>query len=128
MAREAPVTAVQAALRRRRKLFAPLYIVLVLIFLVGLVASFVGIALLWRTSGSATPHYADITEHFKYGSIGANNAVSGIPYRIWKALPGLFPEAFAGRDDYSSFGFLYENDDEGRPLELPVGIARGEVM
>ena len=39
-------------------------------------------------------------EHFKYASIGAPN--SGIPHRIWRALPRLFPERFGGREDYSA--------------------------
>jgi hypothetical protein len=45
-------------------------------------------------------------------------------HRIWRALPRLFPEAFGGRDDYSTFGFLYENDAQGRQRDLPIGIAR----
>ena len=68
---------------------------------------------------------ADIVEHFKYGSIGAEPS-SGIPYGIWQALPTLFPDEFKGRDDYSAFGFLYENDDDGRQRDLPIGISQTE--
>jgi hypothetical protein len=83
----------------------------------------VGLILLWQVAQNRTPHYADIVEEFKYGSIGAEQN-SGIPYRIWRALPGLFPDAFEGRKDYASFGFLYENDAGGQPRDLPIGIAR----
>ena len=127
MSREAPVTAVQAALRRRRKWFLPLYVLVGIIFLVGIVGTALGIVALTQLFRYKTPHYADIVEHFKYGSIGANNETNGIPYRIWMALPALFPEAFQGRDDYSAFGFLYENDASGKQRDLPIGIARGEI-
>ena len=81
------------------------------------------VRLLWQVSQHRTPHFADIVEHFKYGSIGAE-PYSGIPYRIWRALPTLFPDEFKGRNDYSAFGFLYENDDRGRQRDVPIGIAR----
>ena len=125
MRHEAPVTVVQQALYRRWRLRTPLYLLFLLVFLIGLLAAMLGLALLWQVSQNRTPHYADIVEHFKYGSIGAEPH-SGIPYRIWRALPRLFPEAFKGRDDYSAFGFLYENSPDGRPRDLPIGIARRE--
>ena len=40
----------------------------------------------------------DIVEHFKYGSIGSEE--NGLPYRVWQALPRLFPEEFQDRNDY----------------------------
>ena len=123
MSREAPVTAVQNSLHHRWLLWAPVYLLLLLIFLVGIAAAVFGLIVLWQVSQNRTPHYADIVEHFKYASIGAEPN-SGIPLRIWRALPRLFPEAFGGRDDYSAFGFLYENNANGRKRELPIGIAR----
>ena len=78
--------------------------------------------LLWQLAQNRTPHYADIIEEFKYGSIGTEPH-SGIPYRIWRALPTLFPEDFAGRQDYSVFGFVYESDTSGHQRELPIGIS-----
>jgi len=120
MSREAPVTAVQNSLHHRWLLWAPVYLLAVLVFLIGIAAAVFGLIVLWQISQNRTPHYADIVEHFKYASIGAEPN-SGIPLRIWRALPRLFPEAFAGRDDYSAFGFLYENDADGRKRELPPG-------
>lgn len=125
MSREAPVTAVQDAIQRRRWLRVAVSIVLLLVFLLGIMGALLGLVLLWQFSQNRTPHYANIVEHFKYGSIGAEPE-SGIPYRIWRALPRLFPEAFEGRSDYSAFGFLYENDPQGRPRDLPIGIALRE--
>ena len=95
---------------------------LALVFLIGLVGTGLGLIVLLRVSQNHTPRYADIVEHFKYGSIGAEQ--SGFPYRVWRALPRLFPEAFEQRDDYSAFGFLYENDADDRPRDLPIGVAR----
>jgi len=125
MSREPPVTATQEALQRRWRLWTPVYILLALIAVIGIVGAVLGVTLLWIVSQNRTPHYADIVEHFKYASIGAE-PTSGFPYRIWRALPKLFPEAFGGRDDYAAFGFLYENDANGRPRDLPIGIAQRE--
>jgi len=56
--------------------------------------------------------YADLEEHFKYGSTGGE-CESGIPYRIWKLLPEMFPEYVRGKTytpgtKYVSLGFLYD--------------------
>ena len=60
---------------------------------------------LWGRSYFNHPiDYADIVEHFKYGSIGSE-AASGIPYWIWKVLPEMFPEKLPGKG-YESLGFL----------------------
>jgi hypothetical protein len=122
MNREVPVTAVQEALRRRWRFRTPVYLLLGLVFLIGLVSTALGLIVLLRISQNHTPRYADIVEHFKYGSIGAEQ--NGFPYRVWRALPRLFPEAFERRDDYAAFGFLYENDADDRQRDLPIGISR----
>jgi hypothetical protein len=121
--REQPITAVQKSLHRRWRLLTPLYILLLLIAIIGIVGAVAGVILLWQLVQNRTPHYADIVEEFKYGSIGAEPH-SGIPYPIWRVLPTLFPEAFEHRDDYSAFGFLYENNANGRQRDLPIGISR----
>jgi hypothetical protein len=123
MIREQPVTAVENALHRRWRLLIPVYIFLAIIALIGIIGTILGLVLLWQLAQNRTPYYADIVEEFKYGSIGAEPH-SGIPYRIWRALPALFPEYFGGLQDYSAFGFLYENDADGRQRELPIGISR----
>lgn len=126
MLREAPVTAVQDALRHRRRLMSPLYALVALILLLGLFAVVGAAYTIWRLAQDRTPYHADIVEHFKYGSIGTEPE-SGLPYWIWQALPRLFPEAFDNRADYSAFGFLYERGSDGKQRDLPVGIARREV-
>lgn len=72
--------------------------------------------------------YTDVEEHFKYGSIGSE-ANAGIPYRIWKVLPAVFPEYLPDRPGtgYERFGFIYESAEHDLPIgtsyrEKPVGL------
>ena len=69
----------------------------------------------WRFAQDQPVDYADIEEHFKYGSTGGERA-AGIPYWIWRSLPRVcadhLPEdrpSPAGQE-YGAFGFLYEAD------------------
>ncbi|MCA0845814.1 cytochrome c [Salipiger thiooxidans] len=110
-------SAVEAELARRRRLWRPL---LVLALIVVLSALVLGIAVLLRVLPSGTPHYRSEDAHFRHGSIGAEPE-SGIPYKVWMALPELFPERFAPQGDYSAFGFLYDGET------LPVGLSRRTV-
>jgi hypothetical protein len=76
-----------------------------------------------RTDQAVT--YDDITEHFKYGSIGSEPGVSllrpvgGVlpPYWVFKALPSVCPEKLPG--GYATIGFVVE-----RGRDLPVGVSR----
>jgi hypothetical protein len=69
--------------------------------------------------------FADVVDHFKYGSIGSEPGVSllrpvgGVlpPYWIFKALPDICRDRLPG--GYASFGFITE---PGR--DLPVGVSR----
>ena len=69
--------------------------------------------------------YAEITEHFKYGSIGSEpggsplRTIGGVlpPYWIFKALPSICSEKLPG--GYASLGFVMEPGKD-----LPVGISR----
>jgi mono/diheme cytochrome c family protein len=63
--------------------------------------------------------HTDILDHFKYGSIGAEER-AGIPYAIWVTLPDLFPEHLPKRpgNKYERFGFVFE---PGR--ERPIGTS-----
>ena len=70
--------------------------------------------------GNGPVKYADIDEHFKYGSIGSEPA-NGIPYWIWKAMPAVFADKLPG-EGYESLGFLYE---EGH--DLPIGFSQRQV-
>jgi len=124
-ATSAPVTAVEATLARRRRWYMPLTLIAILLGVAGalllLWAVFAGLRYL--SPREQTPRYADIVEHFKYGSIGSEIA-NGVPYWVWQALPRAFPEAFGGRTDYAAFGFLYESGTDGQPRDLPIGISR----
>jgi mono/diheme cytochrome c family protein len=64
--------------------------------------------------------HADILDHFKYGSIGAEER-AGVPYFIWAVLPQVFPEHLPKRpgDGYERFGFIFE---PGR--DRPIGTSR----
>jgi processive rubber oxygenase RoxA-like protein len=69
--------------------------------------------------------YDEITDHFKYGSIGSEPGVSllqpvgGVlpPYAIFSALPSICPEKLPG--GYASLGFVFEPGHD-----LPVGVSR----
>jgi len=87
---------------------------------------FAGIALvvlylLWPSISNGVVDYADIRDHFKYGSIGSESA-NGIPYWIWKALPELFADKLPGKG-YASLGFIQE---EGQ--DRPVGFSKRRVF
>jgi hypothetical protein len=78
------------------------------------------------TLGSDRPvEYADIAEHFKYGSIGSEPGGSFLrpvggalpPYAVFKALPSICPDRLPG--GYASVGLLFE---PGR--DLPIGVSR----
>jgi mono/diheme cytochrome c family protein len=66
--------------------------------------------------------HEDILEHFKYGSIGAEER-AGIPYWIWLVLPGMFPEHLPDRpgEGYGRFGFVFEPGKQ-----RPIGTSRRE--
>lgn len=97
------------------------FVVLVLVLLLaGLVKV---IYFVWRFSRDEPVRYADLEEHFKYGSTGGERE-SGIPYWIWKVLPKMFPEYLPGKTyepgrEYASMGFLYEPGKD-----LPIGVSQ----
>ena len=120
---EAPVTYVEAQLRRRRRLLLPILILLALAVVIGLIAVGFALAAAERLTRNRTEAFADIKRHFEHGSIGADQS-SGIPFWVWKALPRLFPAEFDGRLDFRAFGFLYRIDSQGRQEDLPIGISK----
>jgi hypothetical protein len=74
--------------------------------------------------------YAGINEHFKYGSVGSDNLKGGIPYRLWKVLPAVFPKHLPknGKAGYEAFGFIVERDGNDRPLaDRPVGFSKRRI-
>jgi hypothetical protein len=69
--------------------------------------------------------YEDVTEHFKYGSIGSEpggsllSPVGGTlpPYWMFRALPSICPEKLPG--GYASVGLITEPGKD-----LPIGVSR----
>ncbi|NEQ70056.1 MAG: cytochrome c, partial [Symploca sp. SIO2D2] len=71
--------------------------------------------------GNGSVKYADIEDHFKYGSIGGEEA-NGIPYWIWKVLPVMFPDKLPG-EGYTSLGFISEPEQD-----LPIGFSQSKIL
>lgn len=69
--------------------------------------------------------HSDIVEHFKYGSIGAEQR-AGIPYEIWRVLPAMFPQHLPDRpgDGYARFGFLFE---PGKSRPIGTSLRRRQI-
>ena len=121
-----PVTFVEKAIALRRRRRRPLTVLLALLLLIFLFVVIVGVSFAIGLLRSGPESFDDETQHFLHGSIGAETA-SGLPFEVWNALPVLFPEDFAGKRDYSAFGFLYQEDEEGR-TDLPIGISRRDRL
>lgn len=91
--------------------------------LVGLVLVIV-LCLAWPLLTARSPQYTDITDHFKYGSIGGASTM-GIPYWIWQVMPVMFPEYLPTEDyttpgtGYIQLGFIQEPGQD-----LPIGFAK----
>ena len=92
-------------------------IVLVVILLVGVVG-YVGWYNLFR---EVPTYYESPEEHFKYGSIGTEEA-QGVPYWIWMVLPRIFPDKLPHSGGYTSLGITWE---EGK--EMPVGFTKKTI-
>lgn len=77
-----------------------------------------------RPDGTSFP---DIVEHFKYGSIGAEEN-SGLPYWIWRVLPDVCGEHLPNRPGtgYERIGFLFEGRDHGRPVGTSYRPGNGD--
>lgn len=99
--------------KRNEKVFLVIIVVLAAI----------GSYFFWKFVPDAPVDYADINEHFKYGSIGSESA-NGPPYWIWKVLPDMFPEKLPvqGRG-YEGFGLIQEPG-----YDTPVGFSIRRVM
>ena len=92
-----------------------------------------GTIIYWRFVPEIPVDYVDIKDHFKYGSIGSE-AGKGVPYRIWKVLPEMFPEHLPngvqpGKGSYASLGFIYEPDPTtGLLRDTPIGFSKRRMM
>ncbi|MBI3530739.1 MAG: cytochrome c [Betaproteobacteria bacterium] len=94
-----------------------LRILFLLLAIPTLLASGFGIYLWQRFRGDTAIEYADIEQHFKYGSTGGEHE-SGFPYWIFQALPQVCAEHLPGKG-YASLGLIYE---EGK--DLPIGMSK----
>jgi mono/diheme cytochrome c family protein len=61
--------------------------------------------------------FPDIVDHFKYGSVGAEER-AGLPYWIWRVLPSLCADKLPNRPGkgYERLGFVYDGAAHGRPI------------
>lgn len=102
--------------KKRRIALLPSILIIAGIVLAGILAA-VGLAAYAFFQRDVPERYAGIEDHFKYGSIGAE-ARTGVPYRIWRILPVVFPEHLPDRpgEGYARFGYLYESPDAQRPI------------
>ena len=92
-------------------------ILLVVLALPTVLALLAGAYLLARFGGDTAAEYADIEEHFKYGSTGGERE-SGFPYWIFQALPQICAQHLPGKG-YASLGLIFE---EGK--DLPIGMSK----
>src|SRR6185436_4137363 len=97
---------------KKRKVIIRLVIVVVIL------AALLGIFAWYKLFRKVPNVYASAEEHFKYGSVGAEEP-AGVPYLIWLVLPRMFPEKLPGPGGYSALGAVWE---EGR--ELPIGFTK----
>lgn len=63
------------------------------------------------------PSFPSIEDHFKYGSVGAEER-NGLPYWIWRVLPDVFEDKLPDRPGrgYERLGFLDGDAPHGRPI------------
>jgi mono/diheme cytochrome c family protein len=92
-------------------------ILFILLAIPTLVGAALGIYLWHRFGGDSAVEYADIEQHFKYGSTGGERE-SGFPYWIFQALPQVCSEHLPGKG-YASLGLIYEDGKD-----LPVGMSK----
>jgi mono/diheme cytochrome c family protein len=92
-----------------------------------LALSVIAFAAAWTMSVGAADQvpdsesFPDIVQHFKYGSIGAEER-AGIPYYIWRVLPKVFADKLPNRpgQGLEKIGFLFES---GAPNGRPIGTS-----
>src|SRR5438105_4465970 len=109
-----PLTPVEHVEKRRAGT-----VVLMVAFALGISASL----LFWKFIPNAAVDYVQITDHFKYGSIGSEPA-NGIPYWIWQVLPDMFPEKLpVSGKGYEGFGLIRESG-----MDRPIGFSVRRVI
>jgi mono/diheme cytochrome c family protein len=85
-----------------------------------LVASWLIACAAWLHAGQPPDPAPSIEEHFKYGSIGAEDQ-EGIPYWIWQVLPRMFADKLPP-GGYAALGMISE---PGR--DTPIGFSKKTI-
>ena len=92
--------------------------------ILGIIVAILVVVLIYLVSplllGNGAVKYADINDHYKYGSIGGE-AANGIPYWVWQALPIVFADKLPG-EGYTSLGFIQEPEHD-----LPIGFSQAKI-
>lgn len=71
--------------------------------------------------------YANLEDHFRYGSTGGERD-AGVPYWMWKVLPVMFAEFLPEPEKgLASLGFVYDPKRPQNP-DLPVGVSMRNVQ
>ena len=80
-------------------------------------------------TGNDSASFPDIVEHFKYGSIGAEEN-SGVPSRIWRVLPTICESALPRRPGtgYERIGFISDGAAHGRPIGTSFRPGNGDLV
>ena len=117
-----PAAVVERRARRKR-------IIGLIVVVIALIAA-IGVFVWYELFREVPVHYADDTDHYKYGSIG-NESGGGIPYWIWLALPRVFPEHLPGDGGYASLGMIFEqgkwDGDHWIGGEVPIGFSKKTI-
>ena len=105
-------SALNVLLRKRwvRRTAFLLTLLLVFVLVAGLLA-------LMRFTADRPVEYADIGEHFKYGSTGGERE-SGLPYWVFQVMPRVCAKHLPG-EGYASLGFVFEAGHD-----LPIGMSK----
>jgi mono/diheme cytochrome c family protein len=88
-------------------------------FLTSAVVVLVGVLAVRLVAGtqSQPATFPDVADHFRYGSIGAEER-AGLPYWIWRVLPIVFADKLPPRpgEGYEKIGFMNAGAPHGRPI------------
>jgi mono/diheme cytochrome c family protein len=114
-ASESAESPTRAPSRPARKRWIRWLLVILVLPTLGLIA--LGVYIVFLAMQDEPVVYADIEEHFKYGSTGGER-MSGFPYWIFQALPRVCATHLPG-PGYASLGLIFEDGKD-----LPVGMSK----
>src|SRR5262245_17950450 len=99
----------ETAVEKASALQARKLVLVVLLLAAAIVAAKVMYAM-WRYPSDRKVEHASDVEHFKYGSIGSDNQLKGLPYDVFAVLPEAFADLLppGAPHDYTAFGLISE--------------------